>query len=49
MGVLRLAVRGSVGVAVGGVHKPKDTGDVKQRLPESAVCDVGDEQSATHV
>ena len=49
MGVLRLAVRGSEGVAVGGVRKPEDTGDVKQRPPGSAVCDVGDEQSATHV
>lgn len=27
MGVLRLAVRGSEGVAVGGVRKPEDTGD----------------------
>jgi len=49
MGVLRLAVRGSEGVVVGGIQKPEGTSDVKQWPPESAVCDVGDEQSATHV
>jgi len=45
---LRRAVCGSEDVVVDDSQKLEGTGDAKQRPLELTVCDVSDEQNATH-